>query len=465
MLGIMTNNASIIAQNAVANTQMAINTSVQRLSTGLKLNSAQDDPAGLGIAARMTAQVNGINQAVQNANYGVSLTQTAGGALTQVTKVLQQVRQLAVEAANASNSATDLAGLNTEAQQLISQVQTIATQTQFNGQNILDGTFGTATFQVGANAGQTLAATTGNSQTSAIGGYTAVGSAATGTALAGTGISITVNGVTTNTGATSDGQASTITSSINAVTNTTGVSATAATSILGSAIADGTTAISAGGVLINGTDIGAVAVGTGGTNAIKLANFGANVTAAINAVTATTGVTATFNISTSKITLSNTTGADIVVAGSSPGTAGLSAATTHGIVTTYGSSNFTLVDASTNSGLNGASVSLNALSAASLSTVSNATATISTVDGALAQVNSLAASIGAISARFQSAVATLQTQSQYLTQARSSVQDTNFAQTTAELSQEDVLQQAGTAMVAQANQAPSQVLTLLQKLA
>ena len=409
MLGIMTNNASIIAQNAVANTQMAINTSVQRLSTGLKLNSAQDDPAGLGIAARMTAQVNGINQAVQNANYGVSLTQTAGGALTQVTKVLQQVRQLAVEAANASNSATDLAGLNTEAQQLISQVQTIATQTQFNGQNILDGTFGTATFQVGANAGQTLAATTGNSQTSAIGGYTAVGSAATGTALAGTGISITVNGVTTNTGATSDGQASTITSSI--------------------------------------------------------ANFGATVTAAINAETATTGVTATFNISTSKITLSNTTGADIVVAGSSPGTAGLSAATTHGIVTTYGSSNFTLVDASTNSGLNGASVSLNALSAASLSTVSNATATISTVDGALAQVNSLAASIGAISARFQSAVATLQTQSQYLTQARSSVQDTNFAQTTAELSQEDVLQQAGTAMVAQANQAPSQVLTLLQKLA
>ena len=105
------------------------------------------------------------------------------------------------------------------------------------------------------------------------------------------------------------------------------------------------------------------------------------------------------------------------------------------------------------------------MSAASLSTVSNATATISTVDGALAQVNSLAASIGAISARFQSAVATLQTQSQYLTQARSSVQDTNFAQTTAELSQEDVLQQAGTAMVAQANQAPSQVLTLLQKLA
>src|SRR5579864_3931848 len=158
MLGVNTNVASIIAQNAASNTQDMLTTSIQRLSTGLRINSAQDDAAGLAIATRMTSQINGLNQAVLNANFGISLAQTADGALGAATNALQTVRQLALESANASNTSADRSSLDAEAQQLIAQVQTIATQTQFNGQNILDGSFGTAQFQVGANAGQTISA-------------------------------------------------------------------------------------------------------------------------------------------------------------------------------------------------------------------------------------------------------------------------------------------------------------------
>ena len=474
MLEINTNVASIIAQNAVSNTQNKINTSVQRLATGLRINSAQDDAAGLGIAARMTSQVNGINQAVLNANYGVSLAQTAQGALSAVSSALQRVRQLAVESANASNSATDRSGLDAEAQQLISQVQTIATQTQFNGQNILDGTFGIATFQVGANAGQTLTAATGNIQTSSLGSYSSVGTALPGgggTALAGPtsagdpgDLAITgANGKLVKIGATNDGQASTISAAINAQSANTGVTAIATTTtnltITNTALAAGDLAIkdSSG----NNVNVGAVAA------ASTAGAFTANLASQINAISAKTGVTATY--SGNQLTLSNTTGADITLEATSTGqtVSGLSGASTSvgGTISLSSGSAFSIGGgAASKAGLASPVSTMNTLASSDISTATNATTMVQAVDGALAQINNLQANIGAMQARFQSVVSTLQTQSQNLSAARSSVQDTDFAAETANLSKEQVMQQAGTAMVAQAHQQASQVLTLLQKL-
>src|SRR5206468_2286955 len=159
---INTNVASLNAQRNLSASQSSLNTSIQRLSSGLRINSAKDDAAGLAISDRMTSQINGMNQATRNANDGVSMAQTAEGALSSSDDILQRVRQLAVQSSNSSNSSSDRQALQTEATQLGSELNRIAQTTSFNGQNLLDGTMGTATFQVGANAGQTISATGAN---------------------------------------------------------------------------------------------------------------------------------------------------------------------------------------------------------------------------------------------------------------------------------------------------------------
>ncbi len=171
-LVINTNIASLTARQNLDTSKSALNTSLERLSSGLRINSAADDPAGLAIADRFTTQINGLNQASQNANDAISLAQTAGGALQQVTNNLQTIRQLAVEAANSSNSASDRQALDQEVQQDIAEINRIATQTSFNNQNVLDGTFGNAVFQVGANVGQTIAVDLSTStKTNSIGSF------------------------------------------------------------------------------------------------------------------------------------------------------------------------------------------------------------------------------------------------------------------------------------------------------
>src|SRR3990172_3205491 len=148
-----TNIASLNAQRNLNTSQSALQTSLQRLSSGLRINSAKDDAAGMAISARMTSQINGSNQAVRNANDGISMAQTAEGAMIQITDNLQRIRELAVQSANASNSASDRAALNAEASQLISEIDRVATNTSFNSVKLLDGTFTSQTFQVGADSG------------------------------------------------------------------------------------------------------------------------------------------------------------------------------------------------------------------------------------------------------------------------------------------------------------------------
>ncbi|MDQ2736307.1 MAG: flagellin, partial [Pseudomonadota bacterium] len=172
MLSINTNISSLTAQNNVSKSANALTSAITRLSSGLRINSAADDAAGLAISDRMTAQVNGLNQAARNANDGISLAQTADGALSAVSDNLQRIRQLAVQSANATNSASDRASLQLEVSQLQSEIDRVATQTQFNGTNLLDGSFTAQAFQVGANLGQTITvASIASSRTSSLGAY------------------------------------------------------------------------------------------------------------------------------------------------------------------------------------------------------------------------------------------------------------------------------------------------------
>ena len=188
---INSNIASLNAQRNLDRSQSELQVSLQRLSSGLRINSAKDDAAGMAISSRMTAQIRGLNQATRNANDGISLAQTAEGSLAAISDSLQRIRELAVQAANATNSASDRTALDQEVQQRLSEVNRIAQQTSFNSQKILDGTFGTASFQIGANVNENINVTLSTSmKTSDIGSYVnAAGANTTGndiTTVAGT---------------------------------------------------------------------------------------------------------------------------------------------------------------------------------------------------------------------------------------------------------------------------------------
>ena len=283
---INTNVASLNAQRNLNSSQRALQTSLQRLSSGLRINSAKDDAAGLAITERMTSQIRGLNQASRNASDGISLAQTAEGGLAEVTNNLQRIRELAIQSANSTNSASDRTSLNAEVTQLLAEIQRVSTTSQFNGQNILDGTFTAAQFQVGANANQTIIASTGNSQTSALGSFQVASnsiSAVSGTAL--TAGQLTFNGI--DVGSSTSGSAEAIAAAINGASNQTGVTASATTTVT-SAVTNPlqrNQSLQSGDLVINGVSIGAVA---GSSN---VATQGSNVAAAINAVSNQTGVT------------------------------------------------------------------------------------------------------------------------------------------------------------------------------
>ncbi|NCO15114.1 MAG: hypothetical protein GW898_12225, partial [Thiomicrospira sp.] len=176
---INTNISSLTAQRNLMMSQASLATSMQRLSSGLRINSAKDDAAGLAISERFTTQIRGLNQAARNANDGISLSQTAEGALGEITSNLQRIRELAVQSANSTNSASDRLALDAEVQQRLAEIDRVSTQTSFNGQKILDGTFGNAAFQVGANVGDTISVNLSTSMRT-----TAIGQVATGTSTA-----------------------------------------------------------------------------------------------------------------------------------------------------------------------------------------------------------------------------------------------------------------------------------------
>ena len=477
---INTNVSSLNSQRSLNMSQTSLATSLQRLSSGLRINSAKDDAAGLAISARVTSQINGLNQASRNANDGISLAQTAEGGLQSVTESLQRMRELAVQASNATNTATDRAALQQEVDQLVQQINTVASQTTFNGVKLLDGTFNTQSFQIGANTGETIAinniasakadalgvGTTSSYSTSLSATVIAGAIGAGGVTVNGYGIGPSVSDGVSSTGANESAIAKA--AAFNSVTGQTGVSAVATKTTVAGVAPTAFTALdgSTNSVSINGVNIGAVAAGT---NAVGSGN---NVAAAINAISNQTGVTATFSTSTGAVTLTAADGRNITVAETGTGdtVSGLTAATSYGGVTltstssagiTLGGAN--LATTALTAGYTAATATFGAgVASVDLRTASGAQNAIGTIDSALANINSSRANLGAVQNRFSSVVSNLATTSENLSASRSRILDTDFAAETANLSRAQILQQAGTAMLAQANTLPQQVLSLLR---
>ncbi len=488
---INTNVISLTAQRQLGVSQNSMATSMARLSSGLRINSAKDDAAGLAISERFTAQIRGVNQAGRNANDGISLAQTAEGDLAQISNNLQRIRELAVQSANSTNTASDRLSLNNEATALIVENDRVAATSAFNGIKLLDGTFTAQNFQVGANgtasdqiAVTSIASARGNSL--GVGASSSYSTAVNGivitsaVALIAGDMSINgyqvgaagTDGVSNNTSSTS-GIA--VAAAINAISGNSNVTATvSATAVAGTTVST-FTAMVAGDILINGVDIGAIALAT------TAAGRGGQVAAAINAKTAQTGVTATVNTATGAVALAAADGRNIDVVTKAASTAANTGLGSGGAVTVVTRSRVSLSSSSSDginlsagntdglakAGLTGAftaatSQSGAGVSALNLTTAAGSLAALATVDAAIGTINSTRAALGAFQARFTSVVASLATTGENLTASRSRVQDADYAAETANLSRAQILQQAGTAMVAQANQLPQGVLALLR---
>jgi len=582
---INTNVSSLQAQNSLRSTNLNTSTAMERLSSGVRINSAKDDAAGLAISTRLTANIRGIAAAVRNANDGISLTQTAEGSLGQISDNLQRIRELAVQASNTGNNASDRAAMNNETKQLVLEIDRVASNASFNGIKLLDGSFQAQDLQIGtgSSANDRINVSIGSAQSNSLGVGSAssfatagTGTAVGGTALAagglaingqqvgaaaadgvsniatvtgivpggfatpiadgnfkvngvsigalagvadaptqGTAVAAAINAITAQTGVaavsdaagvvslstadggdivilstldenvtgfasgtTSGGKSSgiAVANAINAVTTMTGVTATvAATKTSGTTVTGFATALTAGDVKINGVDLGAIAA------AGSAAERGGQVAAAVNSKTAQTGVTATFNTATGAVALNAADGRNIVVQSQAAATAIITGLGSGGLVNTTTRSAVTLASTTaagiTISDVNGSSAASTGLtvgftaatatagagvSSLDLTTAGGAQAALSTLDSAISTITDSRASMGAYQNRLTAAISNLETTSLNVQASRSRILDTDYAKETTILAKSQIISQAATAMLAQANQSGQSVLALLK---
>jgi len=451
---INTNILSLTAQRNLNRNQSNMAVSMQRLSSGLRINSAKDDAAGLAISERFTTQIRGLNQAIRNANDGVSFAQTAEGALSTVGGNLQRIRELAVQSINDTNSSSDRQALNNEVSQLISEINRVSSSTQFNGQNILDGSLSNLTFQVGANQNQTISVTGVDSRGAALGAAYDTGSAILSSAITGM-TDITLNGIAVDLTA-----ATTVSDVVSAINNgyaNHGVQALRDTSVTTAAltVAAALTGTNTASVTMNGVtiDFNAATSATSTTVAAQLNNF-----------TTQTGVTATVVATGAAGTITLTSSADIAVtadAGSVVGgpetyNRGIILATDVGSTITVGGTDAAAL------GLGAIAAVDHTLNGVDVLTGTTANSSLLVLDFALQQVSGLRSELGAVQTRFESTISNLEVTAENMTSARSRIRDTDFAKETADLTRVQILQQAGIAMLAQANAQPQSVLALLK---
>ena len=510
MASINTNVASLTAQRNLGTSQSSLNTSIQRLSSGLRINSAKDDAAGMAISERFTSQIRGLNQATRNANDGISLAQTAEGAMKAAGDMLQRIRELAVQSANASNSASDRQALQQEVNQLVSELDRVAKTTEFNGSKLLDGTFGTQQFQVGANANQTIVAATANLRTNVYGnnqvsgtnagGASAAATLATTNAYAANGVvggTIAINGAlgAKNVTVGANEHSSKTAELINLQTQYTGVTATARTEAQLTFGATGAYAIT-----IESDNVGdakTISFSIEGTTTTGAEALGKAIQA-INEQSSKTGVVASLNKDSTGIVLTNAAGNTISVGKTASANAGavtvqkligdgkgdtttsggaqtLAAASVavgseyatavSGYITLDSDKSFSAVSTTTTA-LGAAGSTLNSglkkVSDLDITNFGKATHSLKTVDSALQYIAGERAKLGALQSRFETSIAALQVTSENMSASRGRILDADFAAETANLSRTQILQQAGTAMVAQANQLPQGVLALLR---
>lgn len=401
-MSINTNVVSINAQRNLSLSGGSLATSMQRLSSGLRVNSAKDDAAGLAIAERMSTQVRGLAVASRNANDGISLAQTAEGALGKVGDMLQRMRELAVQAGNATNSKSDREALQAELAQLRDEVDRVAKTTSFNGSKLLDGSFTGGVFQVGANSGDNITVgALANTKVDKLGS--------------------SFYGKTSVTSISSGGL--------------TGVSGTMATDIV-------VTVTGANGVSATVT----LKADTTRTDEEALGQ----VIAAINSKTADTGLVA----------FAEKKGEDYTIEFRSTGDKlGTTAATAVAKVNVSGISALDDLSVETSAISN---VEMAGIDTLDIGTQAGAWEALQRIDSALDKVSSARAELGAIQTRFEKSIENIDIMQENISAARGRITDADFAKETANLSRTQILQQAGTAMVAQANQLPQQVLQLLQ---
>ena len=513
-LTLNTNIDSIVAQNNLGGSQALLSQSLTRLSSGLRINSAADDAAGLAISQQFTTQINGTNQAINNANNAISEAQTAGGALSTIVNNLQSIRTLAVEAANGSNSASDRAALDQQVQQQIAEISRIASQTSFNGANVLNGTNGVTNYQVGANVGDTIAVNlaqgVGANQIGAVASSVGQGN---GTALSGStgGLTIAVGNNAATTIQSSATYATTATTAGNvqyqnsasayakaAAINASGVSSLTATAtntqdVTFGQVTNGTGTTTNGsyqlavngvsvlnatnaGQVVSATDVitainnfstqdGGVTATAGGTGGILLtAADGSNISLT-QTVTAAAGGTPTALVGgITKIQGYNTvSSADIGTATTETTAASFGPVVNYGQVSLSAGQNITLAGTDVaDIGQTASTLTASGtLAGNSVLTVQAANSTINAVDSALQTVSQFQSQLGAVQNRFTSTVQNLTTTAQNLTQSNSTIVSANFAQETANLTKSQVLEQAGISVLAQANSEPQLILKLI----
>ncbi|MDD1507789.1 flagellin [Pseudomonas sp. CNPSo 3701] len=385
-LTVNTNIASLNTQRNLNTSSNALNTSLQRLSTGSRINSAKDDAAGLQIANRLTSQVNGLNVAVKNSNDGISMAQTAEGALQQSTTILQRMRDLSLQSANGSNSEGERKALNSEVTELKKELNRISNTTTFGGKKLLDGNFGTTTFQVGSAANETISVKIDEMSTASLKGKYYEGSLAAATGTASASGTITVSGT------------------------------------------------------VNGTDFSVDVAIASGSTALQVSQ---SVATAINDANIGVGAFVDDAGATKLISNQNTDGtANALSALSVSGTvAGVTANPAYTAATAVTEKEMTNID---------------------VSTVQGAQESVIVIDQAISSIDKQRADLGAVQNRFENTIGNLQNIAENVSAARGRIQDTDFAAETANLTKNQILQQAGTAILSQANQLPQAVLSLLR---
>ncbi|HGK7303508.1 flagellin [Stenotrophomonas cyclobalanopsidis] len=409
---INTNTMSLNAQRNLSSSGSSLATTIQRLSSGSRINSAKDDAAGLAISERFGTQIRGTDVAIRNANDGISLAQVAEGSLSEIGNNLQRIRELSVQSANATNSSSDRKALQAEVTQLVSEIDRVAKQSEFNGTKLLDGSFSSQLFQIGANAGQAIA------------------------------IDKVVDATTANLGSATFQSATVANAAANAADRTK---------------ISGTISVVGADDKVHAIKIDDIefAAGTSAEDKNKA------LASAINAKLGETGIMAELNTDASTLTVHQVkNGGSLIATGTTPdatvaGTVKLSVQAWDDDASDWGTA------AATNA-VGTVTTESKHVADLDISTVAGAQKAMSLVDEALGSINSTRADLGAIQNRFTSVVANLQTSTENLSASRSRIKDTDFAKETAELTRTQILQQAGTAMLAQANQVPQNVLSLLR---
>jgi flagellin len=468
-LTVNSNIASLTAQRNLGRTTVELRRALERLSSGLRINRAGDDAAGLAISEALRSQIRGLRQATRNTNDGLSLVGTAEGALNESTNIIQRIRELSVQAANGTNSDANRASLQDEVDQLIQELDRIGNTTQFNGRNLLDGSFVNVALHVGANRNQTLDISIDDVRASTLGAVAIVtGNAIATTVDSGADLAdFVINGIDiddpvaiddTLSTTQNDASAISLVAAINRASGQTGVTAEAnGTVYTGGAIAggtlDGTNYVEINGVRIQGSFL--------------VNDSDGALRAAINEVSNQTGVIASIDASDQLVfTADDSRNIEITAAGTGAAITGLTAEVYHGSITLY--SNDTITTGGTDvtaSGFTATSTAVDpntAINRVDITTAAGAQDAIRSSDFALDQLTGIRAALGAITNRLEATVSNLQMTAENLTASESRIRDADFAVETAALTRAQILQQAGTSILAQANLVPQAALALLQ---